>query len=205
MNLERADSAPSSYRAMVEKMSVDGYWPQFRSLKWFFDQTGEPESTLVAIFDSVKAHLTKRVFIGGKEEGRADEDLASALSRHRLDVATRIVVFMHDGYGRVDRCALETVCAAYDVDPLFVMSHFYWDHETHPAKPVRNEGTSVIAEVGPPDVCPPISLPSLVSFLSLDYRGQFSGLLLPDLSPPTGTTMTVYTCISVSVLIVVQY
>ena len=186
MNLEKSDSTASSYRAMVEKMSADGYWPQFRWLKWFFDQTGEPESTRVAIFDSVKARLTKRVFVGSKEDGGAEEDLASALGHHRLDVATRIVVFVHDGRGRVDRCTLDTVCAAYDVDPLFVMSHFYWDHET---QPVGNEGTSVIAQVGPPDVCPPISLPSLVDFLSLDYRGQFSGLLLPDISPPTGTAM----------------
>ena len=188
VSLEKSETAvASSYQARVEQMAASRYWPQFKWLKWFFEETGDPKSTLVGIFDSVEMQLTKRVFVEGWEVG-GDMDLASALSRHRLNIATRIVVFVHDGNGKVDRSALETLCSAYDVDPLFVMSHFYWDCETQLPKPSDTGNAPIGEHEGPPPVCPPISLPSLVNFLSLDYSGQFSGLLLPDISPQTGKT-----------------
>ena len=157
-------------------MAADEYWPQCRWLRWFFKDPGKPEGTFVNILDSVEGQLITRTFVGGRDVDGTGVSLDSALNSHPLNIATRIIVVEHGGWENVDRIALDTLCSTYSIDPLFLMSHFYWDHSAHPKQ----------GSLPTPPVSPPISLPSLVSFLSLDYRGQFSGLLLEDISPQTG-------------------
>ena len=142
----------------IKEMSAAS-WPQFQWLEWLFNHTGNPESTFVAILDNVEGRLTEpRIFKASKEVD-GSENLASALGHHPLEIATHIVVLVHDTHD-VDRCALETLCSVYNIDPLFLMSHFYWDHEIH------KKDESETGFDAPPEICAPISLPSIVTFLS---------------------------------------
>jgi hypothetical protein len=132
--------------------------------------------TIIAVIDSVDGQLSKHTFVAGKCVEDPTRDLRPfLLNSHPLHIATRIVVLIHDDPQSVDREAVSTLRKTYDLDDLFLMSHFYWEDKT------RNNITT-------PDTDPsqPVSLPSLVKFLSLDYDGQFSGILLNDISPPTG-------------------
>ena len=93
----------------IKEMSAAG-WPQFQSVEWLFNQTENLESAFVAILDSVKGRLTEpRIFKASKEVGRVSS-LASALDHHRVGIATRIVVLVHDTHN-ADSCVLETLCS----------------------------------------------------------------------------------------------
>ena len=156
--------------------------PQCKWLETFFNQSGEAADTVVAIIDShgPEGRLSKRTFVSCRDLEDASCDLASALRVHPLDIATRIVILVHGEYNKVHRRAVQTLRSTYDLDPLFLMSHFYWD-----------DRTSGKHQCPLSDFVPPISLPSLVHFLALDYQGQFTGILLKDISPPTGKMLII--------------
>ena len=185
MNFQQLNASKRSdkcYRGHIKELAEGDYWPQCRWLEWFFRHPGSSEGTFVNILDSVQGEFKIQIFIPPKDVLAEPSEFGSALSSHPLDIGTRVIVFEHGRWEDVHRGLLDTLCAAYDLEPLFVMSHFYWDHWAHPNKTFKKS----------PRVCPPVSLPSLVSFLSLDFRGQFSGLLLPNVSPPTG--MRIHSC-----------
>ena len=165
----------------LSKMAAEGYWPQSQWLDKFFKfkSPTDPAFTVVAILDSVKGELKTRIF-EAERDINANYDLASILNSHPRDMSTRIIVLAHDGYEHVDREVLNTISTAYSLDPLFLMSHFYWEDKS-------DRGNTSIQSERIHSVSAPISLPSFVNFLSLDYQGQFSGILLRDVSPQTGT------------------
>ena len=151
-------------------------FPQSAWLDNFCRQENVDVGTIVAVIDSVDGKLSKHTFVAGKCVEDPTGDLGRfLLNSHPLHIATRIVVLIHDGPQFVDRKVVSTLRKTYDLDDLFLMSHFYWEEKTH-------KNTTI------PDTTSeqPVSLPSLVKFLSLDYGGQFAGILLQDISPPTG-------------------
>ena len=154
---------------------------QCRWLDTFFGHIGDPKDTIVAVIDShgTKGDLAERIFIECKDS--KNESLAHALRMHPLDIVTRIVILVHGAYDEVHREAVRTLRSTYNLDPLFLMSHFCWDDRT--SDEPQDKDSKFVA---------PISLPSLVHFLALDYQGQFSGILLKDINPPTGKSLRLF-------------
>ena len=92
-----------------------------------------------------------------------------------MDIATRIIV-EHGGWDDINRTMLDMLYSTYSLDPLFLITHFYRDHRIRPkggSKPMLR-------------FTHPSRFLSFASLFSLDYREQFSGLPLEDISPQTG-------------------
>ena len=141
-----------------------------------------PGGTCVAIVDSANANLSYRIFVLGKQVACSDQNLCSSachdITQHTVN--TRIVILLHDGCREVDRNAISILYETYHLDPLFVFTHFYRDHKSRKAKDTQ------YPQLGLPDV-EPVSLPSLVNFLLLDFGGEQLSAFIADGSPRTGT------------------
>ena len=144
----------SSYQEYINAMGLED-WPQCKWLNWFFEleATGNPKYTPVTVLDSADGHLSKSDFFVTDLE-----QLDSKLRSEPLNT-TRIVVLAHDGWKNVNKNAVAMICHIYNIDPLFVMSHFYWDHDTSEKDEFPESSPN-----SPPNVSKPVSLPSLVDF-----------------------------------------
>jgi len=167
-------------QSYLEYVKQTASTPQYKWLVNFFrrENVGIKDDTTVTVLDSVKGKVKSTGAYRGITYD--PEEIRSAITSSALNT-TRIVVLTHGTYEKVNRDLVAIICWTYKLDPLFVMSHFYWDTEaddrrTNP-KPKDTEGKKPSYQ--------PISLPSLVNFLSLDDQGQFSCLMLTKLNPPT--------------------
>ena len=170
LTLQTFEGSSNAYRQKLSQMR------QFPQCRWLLDElflkSPSPHSnTSISLIDNHDGHRLEE-----------NTDLESMLKSASLRITTRIVVLVHNGPDNVDRDILDKICSAFDIDPLFVMSHFYW----YRAKQDQKNST-MGHPVKKSDIPVPISLPSLVDFLSLDINGaQFSAIFLSHMSPRTG-------------------
>jgi hypothetical protein len=166
-----------SYQDFVETGAKNG-WPQCKWLQWFFKLHGAKKKTIIGVIDSISGQLSRRVFVDREGICEPNESLTSALNASEANVATRIIVVVHSDFNEIDKDSIAQICGRYNVDPLFVMSHFFWMARTQTVQGAASE----------PDVPQPIFLASEVKFLSMDYGSELSGILLEEAIPRTGET-----------------
>src|SRR5947207_1912918 len=173
-----------SYSDYIIKLAQEGGWPTCEWLSSFFKEKGDLQDTFVAILDSANGILSKHIFVASQnlENG---ESLYSALQEPPDLVTTRLVLAFHDGYVTVDRATIDILGRVFELSPLFLMNHFFWDYiarrESNP-KYGSNLARKPIKKAEQP-----VHLLSSQNFLSLDFEGaQFSAIIFKDHSPPTG-------------------
>ena len=120
-------SNPSSYKIWENLLPE----PQDKWLIEYFKLPIEKANdTMVAIMDIVDHNVATRLFVDGKQVEPTQipqEKLDSALRKRDSRANTRIVLFVHDGREGLDLNMLSTLRQVLHVDPMFVMSHFFWD------------------------------------------------------------------------------
>jgi len=146
----------------------------------------KPETTHVAVFERVGDSMKERYFFETKiAHGPGTQDISQAEGTELVvDLETiledkrtksRVIVVVHEGYGHVNRGrVLGTISKIYklrsaglSLDPM-LLSHFYWD----------SRGSTVERCGEPPPTEFPESLPSAITFLSLDYDGQIGAEII---------------------------
>jgi len=114
LSLQTFEGSSNTYRQKLLEMRR---WPQCRWLfEELFSKNCSPDS------------ITSVSFIDNHDGNRLEEsnNIELMLKSASLRITTRIVVLVHKGPDNVDRDILDKICSAFDIDPLFVMSHFYW-------------------------------------------------------------------------------
>ena len=168
---------------------------------WFFNltQSTNPQGTFVVVADFKEGTVSYRVWsqrrlIFWTSEQNIDEwrDLEFALKAERSDdtpphsksSGTRIVFLLHEGCKEVDRDAVSLLTKSCNIDPLLLMTHFFWDYTTRiKATPDYAVGMHPLG-----NNITPVSLPSLINFLALDFAGEQFTVFIPDgIIPKTGT------------------
>ena len=159
------EGSSNTYR---QKLSGTHQLPQCRwLLEELFLKNRSPDS------------ISSVTFVDNHHSNRLEEtnNIQLMLKSTSLRITTWIVVLVHKGPHNVDRDALDKICSALNINPFFLMSHFYW----YRSKPDEKNSTTDHPDTSPTklDIPVPISLPSLVD-------AQFSAIFPSHLSPRTG-------------------
>ena len=157
--------------------------PQRSWMKAYFDLPSDKVTdTMVAITDIYDHKITKPLkFVQERNINFPHETLVSALGASDSSIKTRIVMLVHDGRNGLDRDMVRTLWQEYHLDPVFLMTHFFWDFKNH----FRSNAPKTLSSTLVHDE--PISLLPSEKYLLLDYNGAQFGAIIPDaMTPRTG-------------------
>ena len=174
----------------------DDQFPQKWVARFMSYKGTRPQDTFVAIVDTVEAQLNYRIFQNNKlifcNTHFSEQDLHSALNSAETNpvsgeprglIKARIILLFHAGCKEVDRAAVSSLVTQYKIDPLFLMTHFYWDCQTR--LDVDEDYDKGIQELS--KLTQPPSLPSIIDFIALDFAGeQFTAYIPENVNPRTG-------------------